>query len=360
MNNSFIQINNISKHFADVKAVDDVSFEIKEGEFFSLLGPSGCGKTTLLRLLAGFEYPTSGNLLIDGTDITALPPDKRPTNMVFQNYAIFPHLNVEKNIQFGLRKLGLSNDEIDKRVKEVLSLVKLEGYEERFSNQLSGGQRQRVALARALVRQPKVLLLDEPLGALDKKLRDEMQLELRTLQKNIGITFVFVTHDQQEAISMSDRVAVMSEGKIQQLSAPNELYKNPENIFVSDFIGETNFLKASTKSKDGEHINVAIEDLGDFMVKNNLNIPENSADVVCSIRPESMMISRDKSDWDICLEAKINQTSYLGEMTRFYVEVSGINKVITVSSQHFDNQSFENKTCFISINLEDISLLQKK
>ena len=237
MNNSFIQINNISKHFADVKAVDDVSFEVKEGEFFSLLGPSGCGKTTLLRLLAGFEYPTSGNLLIDGIDITELSPDKRPTNMVFQNYAIFPHLNVEKNIQFGLRKLGLSNDEINKRVKDVLTLVKLEGYEERFSNQLSGGQRQRVALARALVRQPKVLLLDEPLGALDKKLRDEMQLELRTLQKNIGITFVFVTHDQQEAISMSDRVAVMNNGKIQQLSAPNELYKNPENKFVSYFIG---------------------------------------------------------------------------------------------------------------------------
>ena len=272
MNNSFIQINNISKHFADVKAVDDVSFEIKEGEFFSLLGPSGCGKTTLLRLLAGFEYPTSGNLLIDGTDITALPPDKRPTNMVFQNYAIFPHLNVEKNIQFGLRKLGLSNDEIDKRVKDVLLLVKLEGYEERFSNQLSGGQRQRVALARALVRQPKVLLLDEPLGALDKKLRDEMQLELRTLQKNIGITFVFVTHDQQEAISMSDRVAVMNEGKIQQLSEPNELYKNPENIFVSDFIGETNFLKAETKSSDGDFINVSIEGLGEFKIKNNLNI----------------------------------------------------------------------------------------
>ena len=266
MNNSFIQINNISKHFVNVKAVDDVSFEIKEGEFFSLLGPSGCGKTTLLRLLAGFEYPTSGTLLIDGIDITALPPNKRPTNMVFQNYAIFPHLNVEKNIQFGLRKLGLSNDEIEKRVKDVLTLVKLEGYEERFSNQLSGGQRQRVALARALVRQPKVLLLDEPLGALDKKLRDEMQLELRALQKNIGITFIFVTHDQQEAISMSDRVAVMNNGKIQQLSAPNELYKNPENIFVSDFIGETNFLQAETKSIDGNFINVSIEKLGEFKI----------------------------------------------------------------------------------------------
>ena len=360
MNNSFIQINNISKHFADVKAVDDVSFEIKEGEFFSLLGPSGCGKTTLLRLLAGFEYPTSGNLLIDGTDITALPPDKRPTNMVFQNYAIFPHLNVEKNIQFGLRKLGLSGDEIEKRVKDVLSLVKLEGYEERFSNQLSGGQRQRVALARALVRQPKVLLLDEPLGALDKKLRDEMQLELRTLQKNIGITFVFVTHDQQEAISMSDRVAVMNNGKIQQLSAPNELYKNPENIFVSDFIGETNFLKAETKSNDGEFINVLIEELGEFKIKNNLNITSNSSNVVCSIRPESMMISREKSDWDVCLDAEIRQTSYLGEMTKFYVEAKGIKKLITVSSQHFDNQSFEDNKCFVSMSLEDISLLNKK
>tara|TARA_B100000886_G_scaffold169126_1_gene115770 strand:+ start:3798 stop:4880 length:1083 start_codon:yes stop_codon:yes gene_type:complete len=360
MNNSFIQINEISKHFGIVRAVDNVSFQIHEGEFFSLLGPSGCGKTTLLRLLAGFEYPTNGKLLLDGIDITSLPPDKRPTNMVFQNYAIFPHINVEKNIQFGLRKLGLSKEEIEKRVKDVLSLVKLEGYEERFSSQLSGGQRQRVALARALVRQPKVLLLDEPLGALDKKLRDEMQLELRSLQKEIGITFVFVTHDQQEAISMSDRVAVMSEGKIQQLSAPNELYKNPQNIFVSDFIGETNFLKASTKAQDGEFIKVSIESLGEFMIKNNINISENSSEVVCSIRPEAMKIDAVKSDWDICLEGKIRQTSYLGEMTKFYVETKELEKIITVSSQHFDNQSFKNNECFISISLEDISLLNKK
>ena len=186
-----------------------------------------------------------------------------------------------------------------------------------------------------------------------------MQLELRTLQKNIGITFVFVTHDQQEAISMSDRVAVMNDGKIQQLSAPNELYKNPKNIFVSDFIGETNFLKAETKSSDGEFINVSIEKLGEFKIKNNLNIATNSSDVVCSVRPESMMISKVKSDWDICLDAKISQTSYLGEMTRFYVEAKGIDKIITVSPQHFDNQSFENNECFISISLEDISLLNK-
>jgi len=280
--------------------------------------------------------------------------------MVFQNYAIFPHINVEKNIRFGLRKLGLTNEEIRERVNDILSLVKLEGYEERFSSQLSGGQRQRVALARALVRQPKVLLLDEPLGALDKKLRDEMQLELRTLQKNIGITFVFVTHDQQEAISMSDRVAVMSEGKIQQLSTPNELYKNPHNIFVSGFIGDTNFLKVETKSQDGEHINVSIEKLGEFKIKNSLNISENSSDVICSVRPETMMIDKEKSDWDICLQGKIKQTSYLGEMTKFYIETKEIEKLITVSSQYFDNQSFKNNDCFISINLDDISLLNKK
>ena len=187
-----------------------------------------------------------------------------------------------------------------------------------------------------------------------------MQLELRTLQKNIGITFVFVTHDQQEAISMSDRVAVMSEGKIQQLSAPNELYKKPQNIFVSDFIGETNFLKATTKSQDGEYINVSIEDLGQFTVKNDLNLDENSSDVVCSVRPETMMIDKVKSDWDICLEAEIKQTSYLGEMTKFYVETKEIEKTITVSSQYFDNKSFENNKCFISISLDDISLLKKK
>ena len=276
MNNSFIQINNISKHFEDVKAVDDVSVEIKEGEFFSLLGPSGCGKTTLLRLLAGFEYPTSGNLLIDGTDITALPPDKRPTNMVFQNYAIFPHLNVEKNIQFGLRKLGLSNDEIDKRVKDVLSSVKLEGYEERFSNQLSGGQRQRVALARALVRQPKVLLLDEPLGALDKKLRDEMQLELRNLQRSVGITFIFVTHDQEEAMTMSDRVAVMNKGKILQISPPRDLYDNPKNLFVGDFIGQINFLDTQIVKIEGNIAKVLINKLGEHeLVTNNNNLSQN-------------------------------------------------------------------------------------
>ena len=199
MNENFIQINRISKHFGNVKAVDDVSFSIKEGEFFSLLGPSGCGKTTLLRLLAGFEYPTNGNLLIDGSDITALPPDKRPTNMVFQNYAIFPHLNVEENVAYGLRSKRDPSLNQNKLVDEALELVGLSGLNKRSSNALSGGQKQRVALARALILKPKVLLLDEPLSALDKKLREQMQSELRHLQRAVGITFILVTHDQEEA-----------------------------------------------------------------------------------------------------------------------------------------------------------------
>ena len=203
--------------------------------------------------------------------------------MVFQNYAIFPHINVKKNIEFGMRKEKLSKQELENRVQEVLSLVKLEGYEERFSNQLSGGQRQRIALARALIKRPKVLLLDEPLGALDKKLRDEMQIELRNLQKAVGITFVFVTHDQSESISMSDRVAVMNEGQIQQISDPHDLYYNPQNIFVSDFIGTTNFLSSSTGSSNGENIMVKIDQIGEFSIKNKLNIPENDSETVVSI-----------------------------------------------------------------------------
>ena len=238
----FIKINNVSKNFEEVVAVDNINVDIARGEFFSLLGPSGCGKTTLLRILAGFEYPSSGSVFIDNLDVTDITPNLRPTNMVFQNYAIFPHINVKRNIEFGLRKEKLSKDELDKRVQDALKMVQLEGYEDRYSNQLSGGQRQRIALARALVKQPKVLLLDEPLGALDKKLREEMQLELRNLQRSIGITFIFVTHDQEEAMTMSDRVAVMNKGKILQISPPRDLYDNPKNLFVGDFIGQINFL----------------------------------------------------------------------------------------------------------------------
>ena len=237
-----LELKNVSKIYSETKnittflsknddafvAVDNVSFEIKEGEFFSLLGPSGCGKTTLLRLLAGFEYPTTGNLLIDGVDITELSPDKRPTNMVFQNYAIFPHLNVQKNIQFGLRKLGLSNDEINKRVKDVLSLVKLEGYEERFSNQLSGGQRQRVALARALVRQPKVLLLDEPSLGIAPKLVNQIFLAIKNINKEKKVTIFLVEQNAKKALELADRAYVLVNGKVTIQGSGKELLKNQD------------------------------------------------------------------------------------------------------------------------------------
>ena len=361
MSENFIDIKNISRHFGSVKAVDNVSFSIKQGEFFSLLGPSGCGKTTLLRLLAGFESANQGEIFIDGIDVTTMPPNLRPTNMVFQNYAIFPHINVKKNIEFGMRKEKLSKQELDDRVQEVLSLVKLEGYEERFSNQLSGGQRQRIALARALIKRPKVLLLDEPLGALDKKLRDEMQIELRNLQKAVGITFVFVTHDQGESISMSDRVAVMNDGQIQQISDPHDLYYNPQNIFVSDFIGTTNFLSSSTGASNGEDIMVKIESIGEFSIRNKLNISENNSDTVCSIRPEAITLSPTPIEkGDITLEGKIENSSYYGELTSFYVKIDGAEKPLIASSQRFDNNSFQDNKCYLSINFEDINLLKKE
>jgi spermidine/putrescine transport system ATP-binding protein len=260
-----ITARNVVKAFGQgsttVRALDDVSVDIRQGEFFTLLGPSGCGKTTLLRLIAGFEMPTDGTILLDGADITALPPNKRPVNTVFQSYALFPHLTVAQNVAFGLEMLGRPAALVKSRTAEMLALVKLEAMAGRMTSQLSGGQQQRVALARALAPQPKVLLLDEPLSALDLKLRKEMQIELKRLQLETGITFVFVTHDQEEALTMSDRIAVMSAGKIQQVGTAREIYIHPKNRFVASFIGETNFLhgKAETgalRLGTGERIEV--------------------------------------------------------------------------------------------------------
>ncbi|MEN9408341.1 MAG: hypothetical protein RL216_315 [Pseudomonadota bacterium] len=245
-----------------VRALDDVSIQIRKGEFFTLLGPSGCGKTTLLRLIAGFEMPTAGTILLDGVDITDLPPNKRPVNTVFQSYALFPHLTVAENVGFGLTMQGRPKTEVAARVAEMLALVKLEPMAGRKTSQLSGGQQQRVALARALAPQPKVLLLDEPLSALDLKLRKEMQVELKRLQTETGITFIFVTHDQEEALTMSDRIGVMSAGKLQQVGSPKDIYTRPVNRFVASFIGETNFLPATVvpggvKLSTGDVVEVA-------------------------------------------------------------------------------------------------------
>jgi putative spermidine/putrescine transport system ATP-binding protein len=230
----------LTKHFGDVRAVDDLDLAIADGEFFSMLGPSGSGKTTVLRLIAGFEQPTSGQVLLGEDDVTDLPPHRRDVNTVFQDYAIFPHMDVVTNVEYGLRVKRVERKERRRRAEEALAVVRLEGYGGRRPNQLSGGQRQRVALARALVNRPKVLLLDEPLGALDLKLRREMQLELKQIQRDVGITFVFVTHDQEEALSMSDRVAVFNEGKVEQVAAPVELYETPASPFVAGFVGTSN------------------------------------------------------------------------------------------------------------------------
>ena len=358
MSENFIDIKNISRHFGSVKAVDNVSFSIKQGEFFSLLGPSGCGKTTLLRLLAGFESASQGEIFIDGIDVTTMPPNLRPTNMVFQNYAIFPHINVKKNIEFGMRKEKLSKLDLDNRVEEVLSLVKLEGYEERFSNQLSGGQRQRIALARALIKRPKVLLLDEPLGALDKKLREEMQIELRNLQKDLGITFIFVTHDQEEAMTMSDRVAVMNEGKILQISPPKELYNKPINKFVSEFIGNINLLESKTIDEKDKELTLEILGIGEYNFNKEKFNPVLSENIFVALRPEDIFIKKEKIDnVDINIHGIVKNVSFYGESTYFYVKVEGIKKLLMVSNFVDQVSINENDECNLGFNLYDIKLV---
>ncbi len=307
---NYIKIKNLSKSFGDVEVLKNINLEVEEGEFFSLLGPSGCGKTTLLRILAGFEYPSEGEVFFDDANVTSLPPNLRPSNMVFQNYAIFPHINVQRNIEFGLRKENLSKDEMQQRVENALKMVQLEGYENRYSNQLSGGQRQRIALARALVKQPKVLLLDEPLGALDKKLREEMQIELRNLQKSLGITFIFVTHDQEEAMTMSDRIAVMDEGNILQVSPPKEIYHNPKNKFVSQFIGNINILGAEIKSVSNENLLIEVDCFGSMQLKNYQQIIENDR-INVAIRPEEITISKiSDPNYDYNFQGNVKNISF--------------------------------------------------
>jgi spermidine/putrescine transport system ATP-binding protein len=254
-----IELDKLTKQFAEVTAVAGIDLHIPGGEFFSLLGPSGCGKTTTLRMIAGFEQPTSGQILLDGTDVAYTPPHHRNVNTVFQNYALFPHLNVYDNIAFGLRRAKRPKSEIKERVGQALELVQLAGYERRKSSQLSGGQQQRVALARALVLNPAVLLLDEPLGALDAKLRKALQIELKSLQQEVGITFLYVTHDQEEALTMSDRLAVMNGGHIEQVGAPQDVYEDPETLFVADFLGVSNLMEARVVSAGTHACRVAVD-----------------------------------------------------------------------------------------------------
>jgi spermidine/putrescine ABC transporter ATP-binding subunit len=337
---AYLRIDRVSKHFGAVTAVDAVDISIGAGEFFSLLGPSGCGKTTLLRILAGFEAPDAGEVYIDGQAMSAVAAHVRPTNMVFQNYAIFPHLNVARNVAYGLRKEKLSRKEEDKRVEQALELVKLGGYGARKSNELSGGQRQRVALARALIRQPKVLLLDEPLGALDKKLRTDMQIELRQLQQSLGITFVFVTHDQEEAMTLSDRIAVMSTGQALQIASPEEIYNDPINVTVADFIGQMNFFQAEVEDSAAGEAVVSVPGFGRLKAPERRDYVRKGAKLVAAVRPEKFALLEERpEDGRNAIQGRIGAAAYLGDRSHFQVTLDGLEKPISVASQDIHGAS---------------------
>ena len=316
-----IKLESLTKRFDDVVAVDDISVEIHPGEFFSLLGPSGCGKTTTLRMVAGFEPPTSGRILLDGTDVGNMPPHRRNVNTVFQSYALFPFLNVAENVAFGMKYKSVPKSEVATRVGEALELVQLSGYEKRRSNQLSGGQQQRVALARALVLRPAVLLLDEPLGALDAKLRRTLQVELGALQKQVGITFLYVTHDQEEALTMSDRLAVMNHGKIVQIGSPEEVYNEPADAYVADFLGVSNLMDAQVEP-GGDRERCCRLRLGDFIVEAEAGRLDATGAVKVAIRPERVHLHPHGETGANRLPGMVERLVFLGSTTQIFLRLA--------------------------------------
>ncbi|XIA67708.1 ABC transporter ATP-binding protein [Bradyrhizobium sp. TZ2] len=322
-----LRIEGVGKKFGSFRAVDRLSLDIRAGEFFALLGPSGCGKTTLLRMLAGFETPDEGRILLDGRDIAPVLPHERPVNMMFQNYALFPHLNVRDNIAFGLKRAGMARPAIDTRVAEMVALVKLEGMEKRRPDQLSGGQKQRVALARSLARRPKVLLLDEPLAALDKKLRESTQLELMELQRRLGMTFIIVTHDQEEAMTMANRIGVMEAGRLEQVATPRDLYEAPHSRWVAEFVGDVNLFDGEVSSRELNRLIIATREGGTLVVA-GLRNPITQTVVSVAIRPEKVKLSRRGPVSDAInshtinqLEGVITDVSYLGGLTVYKVKL---------------------------------------
>lgn len=335
MKGSSVILKNIDKRFDSTHVLKNVSLEIKKGEFFSLLGPSGCGKTTILRMLAGFEYPDNGDILLDNKSILSLPPDKRPVNTIFQNYALFPHLSIYENVAFSLRLKKIPEKDVKKIVMEKLELVKLQDQIKKYPSQLSGGQKQRISIARALVNEPDVLLLDEPLSALDAKLRQHMLIELDTIHDEIGVTFVFVTHDQQEALSVSDRIAVMNYGEVLQVGTPTEIYESPANSFVADFIGESNFFEGKVSAVNGEHATMSTE-LGEieFYIDKAVKVGDS---VKLTIRPEKIRITKERPNVTVAksniLKGKIDEVIYTGFSSKFFVEFSN-GKMLKVFKQH--------------------------
>ena len=354
-----IEISNISKRFGDVVAVDNNSLTIREGEFFALLGPSGCGKTTLLRMLAGLEVPTEGRILIDGEDMHGVPPNHRPINMVFQSYAVFPHMTVFENVGYGLKVTGVPAPTLREEVMTALDQVQLGDYQDRMPDQLSGGQKQRVALARALVKKPKVLLLDEPLSALDAKLREAMQLELVKLQNTVGITFVIVTHDQDEALSMADRIAVINEGKIEQIAEPRTIYEFPANRFVADFIGKMNVFDAKAR-EDGDRMTIEASDVGNFSVSRREDIEPGRINAA-AIRPEKTRLTTECPDDSLfSTEARIVNIAYHGKETAIFVDIGQSTELSctvqnTSRSQHLPKIG---DACWVSWQVDDVLLLE--
>jgi len=316
-----VRLVDVTKRFGDHVAVDQINLEVEDGEFFSLLGPSGCGKTTTLRMIGGFEQPTSGLIELKGQDVTWLPPFRRDVNTVFQNYALFPHLTIFENVAFGLRRKAVKGDEVRRRVMDMLKLVELPGFENRRPNQISGGQAQRVALARALINRPAVLLLDEPLGALDLKLRKQMQVELKRIQQEVGITFIYVTHDQEEAMTMSDRIAVMNKGHYEQLGDPEVLYERPTTRFVAGFLGVSNLLAATVIARDGTYASAKLAD--DTAIRVPSALVDGQPLVSIGVRPEKIRMSEPSAESPAGhnrLTGVVRDASYLGVSTQYIIE----------------------------------------
>ncbi len=324
-----VKLQNVVKRFDQHTVVHDLSLDIQKGEFLTLLGPSGCGKTTTLRMIAGFEHPTSGQIMLDGEYMQDMPAYERNVNTVFQSYALFPHLSAYENVAFGLRVKKVAKSEIDQRVKQALRMVQLEEYAARKPDQLSGGQRQRIAIARALINNPKVLLLDEPLGALDQKLRKQMQVELKHLQKQLGITFIFVTHDQEEALTMSDRIAVMNKGFLEQVGTPTQIYEQPATRFVAEFIGETNLLTGIVKERTSHHVKV---DCDGVQVSAVTSAALESETVTVAIRPEktSLTLAASEDERLVQVPGRLTERIYCGGMTKTIVTLRGGKQFVTL------------------------------
>jgi putrescine transport system ATP-binding protein len=339
----FIKIEGITKKFDDFVAVDNIDLDIYKGELFSLLGGSGCGKTTLLRMLAGFETPSAGRIFIDGVDMTDIPPYQRPVNMMFQSYALFPHMSVEKNIAYGLNRDGIEKHEVKRRVDEILEMVELGQFSKRMPHQLSGGQRQRVALARSLVKRPKVLLLDEPLGALDKRLREQTQFELMNIQSELGITFVVVTHDQEEAMTLSTRIAVMDTGRFVQIGTPPEIYEFPESRLIASFIGNTNIFEGRIKENSPDHVTVGAKNPEcDIRIDHGSSVPEGTK-VWVSVRPEKIKLSKTPPDAKAPNQLKgiVSNIAYLGKLSTYHVTVDGKTNIEVTSPNNIRPKNSE-------------------